>query len=569
MWVLGAAPASSPRVALAPSIAWTPLQDSLSATAQLIGNPMLWGVGLGILLERGLARRDHPLDHARSRMTRRPAVAVPYVLLGVTVFFWGSAFHATAVGTEHASAVVFSTLRALPAALVLLAVTALVRGRIPRGRPLAWAAVSGLLMVTLTFEGIAEGTTLAGAGNAAVLVNTTPFFVLLLGRAFLGERIASWGVIGLVTAFVGVVVMVSSQLGGDASTGDMALGMGIALASGAGFGVGTLLVKATTTRYPDTDLKGFAAVQHLVGGIALIPLALAYGDVGDTDWGSRRPVGRDRLGGDRQLGDRVRWPTSRRCGSSRRPARARGSSSRRWSRSSSRSPTATRRTAIVLAGMALVIAGVAVVSIAPARAAARAGRAARDRRRALEVEPGLARRPAAVDRQEVPGDERRGLRAEEDRGAGDVLGLTDAPERDPLDRRVVDLLDAQHRLGHRRPHERRGDRVDPDAVRRPVDRLAAGHRRDRALRGRVDDLVGQREDRRLRGEIDDRPAAAGRMSGNAACAQNSLPFTLTRQRRSRSSSVASSAGTFSLMTAAQFTTPSTRPSVATIARTRP
>lgn len=337
-------------------------------------------------------------------MNRSPAAAVPYVLLGVTVFFWGSAFHATAVGTEHASAVVFSTLRALPAALVLLAVTALVRGSIPRGRTLAWAALSGLLMVTLTFEGIAEGTTLAGAGNAAVLVNTTPFFVLLLGRAFLGERIANWGVIGLVTAFVGVVVMVSSQLGGDASTGDLALGMGIALAAGAGFGVGTLIVKATATRYPETDLRGFAAVQHLVGGIALIPLALAYGDIGDTDWGSA------------DLWGAIAWVA---IGSSAIASLAyftalRAIPAARASAWQFLAPVVAvvvevaygnTPDGIVLAGMGLVIAGVAVVSIAPARAAARAGRAARDRRRALEVEPGLARRPAAVNRQEVPGDE--------------------------------------------------------------------------------------------------------------------------------------------------------------------
>ena len=49
----------------------------------------------------------------------------------------------------------------------------------------------------------------------------------------------------------------------------------------------------------------------------------------------------------------------------------------RWSPSSSRSAYGNAPDGVVLAGMALVIAGVAVVSIAPARAAARAGRAAR------------------------------------------------------------------------------------------------------------------------------------------------------------------------------------------------
>lgn len=304
---------------------------------------------------------------------RRAPAALPYVLLAITVFFWGSAFRATAIGTEHATAVVFSTLRALPAALVLLAATFLLRGSLPRGRPLAWCAVSGLLMVTLTFEGIAEGTTLAGAGNAAILVNSTPFFVLLFGRAFLGERIASWGVIGIVTAFIGVVIMVSSQLGGDASTGDLLLGMGIALAAGAGFGVGTLLVKATTTRYPDLDLNGFTAVQHLVGGIALVPLAFAYGDVSSTDWGSP------------ELWEAIAYVA---IGSSAIASLAFFTALRRIpaARASSWQFLApvvavvvevvygNTPDGVVLAGMAIVIAGVAVVSIAPARAAAKAGR---------------------------------------------------------------------------------------------------------------------------------------------------------------------------------------------------
>ena len=60
------------------------------------------------------------------------------------------------------------------------------------------------------------------------------------------------------------------------------------------------------------------------------------------------------------------------------------------------------------------------------------------------------------------------------------------------------------------------------------------------------------------------PLPRGCMSRNAAWAQKRLPLTFTRQRRSRSASVASSTGTFSLMTAAQFTRPSMRPSSATM-----
>jgi len=304
-------------------------------------------------------------------MTARRGNAVawlPYLLLLVTVFFWGTAFRATAIGAEYASPVVFSVLRALPAGVVLLGVVVLTRGQLPRGRPLAMAAISGLLMVTLTYEGIAEGTKLAGAGNAAVLVNTTPFFVLVFGRVFLGERIAGIGVVGLVTAFVGVVTMISSQIGGEADTADLVLGMTIALLAGAGFGVGTLIVKATTTRYPATDLVGFTAAQHLIGGVALVPLALAYGDIASTTWSSS------------ELWASIAWVS---IGSSAIASLAYFTALRlipatRASAWQFLAPVVAVAVevgrgnapeAIVLGGMALVILGVAVVTAAPARSA--------------------------------------------------------------------------------------------------------------------------------------------------------------------------------------------------------
>ena len=329
------------------------------------------------------ARTAHPL--------------LPYLLLVVTVFFWGTAFRATAIGADDASPVVFSTLRALPAAVLLLALLPLTKGQLPRGTPLRWAGISGLLMVTLTFEGIAEGTKLAGAGNAAVLVNTTPFFVLIIGRAFFGERIASFGVIGLVTAFTGVVVMISSQIGGGGETGDVVLGMSVALLSGAGFAVGTLLTKATTTRFPETDLVGFAAVQHLAGGAALIPLALLYGDIGATQWSS----------GD--LWVAVAWVS---IGSSAIASVAYFNALRfipatRGSSWQFLAPVVAviveiargnAPEAIVLGGMALVVFGVAVVNRAPTTTSPPL---TRDH---LEVEAGLTGGPAAVDGQHVPRD---------------------------------------------------------------------------------------------------------------------------------------------------------------------
>lgn len=229
-------------------------------------------------------------------MTRRtpppssPATApgaAPYLLLLVTIFFWGTAFRATDIGADHASAVVYSALRALPAAAALVLLAGLLRARLPRGRTFWYAVLSGPMMVTLAFEGIAEGVTLAGAANAAVLINTTPFFTLMLGRLFLGERFGRAAAGGLVIGFLGVVLMVSSQIGGDIPGNELLLGMGLALVAAAGFAVGTLLIKAGATRDGSSfDATGFTAVQYAVGATLLVPLTFVYGDTGSTDWGS-------------------------------------------------------------------------------------------------------------------------------------------------------------------------------------------------------------------------------------------------------------------------------------------
>jgi probable blue pigment (indigoidine) exporter len=119
-----------------------------------------------------------------------------------------------------------------------------------------------------------------------VLNNTAPFFVLILGYAVFGER-ASWlGVAGLILGFGGVVVMVSSQLGGVENQADFVLGLVLALASAAAWGGGTLTVKWLLERDSNLDLVGLTAAQYLVGSTLLVALAFALDSPSETDWSS-------------------------------------------------------------------------------------------------------------------------------------------------------------------------------------------------------------------------------------------------------------------------------------------
>ncbi len=210
----------------------------------------------------------------------------PAALLAVTMFFWGTAFRATAVGAQHASPIVFSALRALPAALALLVVAGVMRRRLPADRrTLALAVVCGLLTVSLAFEGLAEATNLAGPGNAAVLINTVPFFAVLFAWLALRAPTPRIAVAGLVVGFTGVVVMVSSQLGGG-SVGHLLLGESIALLAAAGFAVAALIISHIAACDPGFDVLGFTTLQYVAGSVVLIGLSWVYGHPASTDWGS-------------------------------------------------------------------------------------------------------------------------------------------------------------------------------------------------------------------------------------------------------------------------------------------
>jgi drug/metabolite transporter (DMT)-like permease len=207
-------------------------------------------------------------------------------LLSLTVVLWGGAFRATAVAAEHTSSVVLSALRAGPAALILLLALPFAHARLPSRRQWLWAAVTGLLMVTLATVALPLAVTRAGAGNTAVLVNTSPLFVGLAGALFLHRRLSPLAVLGLAAGFGGVVLITAPQLEGGLEAADLAVGIGLALALSLGWAIGMLIIKAVAERDPKLDMLGFTAAQYAVGAPILVVVGFALKGVDGTDWTS-------------------------------------------------------------------------------------------------------------------------------------------------------------------------------------------------------------------------------------------------------------------------------------------
>ena len=147
------------------------------------------------------------MDRTRERV---PGYRLPVSLtLAVSMTAAGIVYPVTDSALHHTSPVMIATLRALVGGALLTAILPLLRSRLPRTRRLwAWSAAIGFGNTTLTQIGISVGTARAGAAVAAVLLNSSPFFVALIARFALGESITPMRAAGLVIGFGGVLLVV-------------------------------------------------------------------------------------------------------------------------------------------------------------------------------------------------------------------------------------------------------------------------------------------------------------------------------------------------------------------------
>jgi drug/metabolite transporter (DMT)-like permease len=209
------------------------------------------------------------------------------LILAVSMVAAGIVYPVTDSALHHTSPIMIATLRALVGGVALTVMLPLMGSRLPRTRRLwLWALAIGLGNTTLTQVGISVGTDRAGAAVAAVLANSAPFFVAVIARFALAERITRLRAAGLVIGFGGVLLVVFADPGNIAHGSRLAIGLGLALLGALGWAGGGLAMRVLAEREPDLDIAGITAAQFLAGAIPLIPLVLLAG--GHTDWG--RPV---------------------------------------------------------------------------------------------------------------------------------------------------------------------------------------------------------------------------------------------------------------------------------------
>ncbi|HEX5437902.1 MAG TPA: DMT family transporter [Gemmatimonadaceae bacterium] len=208
---------------------------------------------------------------AASRGTTGPAASLTDGLLLLTTLIWGANYAVVKYGASVVRPLAYNSARVAVAAVVLVALAAGSRRvkRFARRDLLALLALGVLgngLYQFLFVEGIAR----TRAGDAALVVASTPALVALLGRVLGVERVGARAAGGIILSIAGVgcVVFGASVAPGGQST---VVGNLIILVGAACWALYTVLLKPYANRL---DALGVNAITMTGGAIPLLLIAV-------------------------------------------------------------------------------------------------------------------------------------------------------------------------------------------------------------------------------------------------------------------------------------------------------
>jgi drug/metabolite transporter (DMT)-like permease len=178
---------------------------------------------------------------------------------------WGYGWVATKVALGYSQPLTFAALRAALSIPCLFLVLVVAR-RPLRPPAIRYTLAIGLLQTTAFVGLVVWALSIGGAGKVAVLTYFMPFWLLLLARAFLGERLrgTQWFAVGL--AFGGLLLVVAPwQLHGLLSSL-------LALAGGVAWAASALVVKLLQ-RHQEVDVVSLTTWQMVFGSLPLVAVA--------------------------------------------------------------------------------------------------------------------------------------------------------------------------------------------------------------------------------------------------------------------------------------------------------
>lgn len=207
---------------------------------------------------------------------REPIAWRVFVAMAVVLVLWASAFIAIRAIGESISPGPLALGRQLVGAVVLVAIAVVRRPPLPGPRALLLIAAYGVLWFagyTLVLN-IAERH--LDAGTVAMLVNIAPLLVALAAGVLLKEGFPRRLMVGIMIAFVGVVIIAMGGIGADSEPIGIVLGVLAAVLYAAG-----VLVQKVALR--SADALSATWIGCVVGALVLLPfLPQAIAEMSDA-----------------------------------------------------------------------------------------------------------------------------------------------------------------------------------------------------------------------------------------------------------------------------------------------
>ena len=184
------------------------------------------------------------------------------LLTALAPAIWGSTYLVTTEALPAGYPLTLAALRALPAGLLLLALTRCLPPRAWLGRVFLLGSFNFALFWVLLFVAAYR---LPG-GVAATLGSVQAIMVILMARGWLGTPIRAGALVAAATGVLGVALLLMSR---EAALDPV--GMAAGLGGAASMAAGTVLSRKWQ---PPVSALSFTAWQLTAGGLILLPLAL-------------------------------------------------------------------------------------------------------------------------------------------------------------------------------------------------------------------------------------------------------------------------------------------------------
>ena len=204
---------------------------------------------------------------------RRHPLLKPYLALAAVCLFWGTTYLAIRMALESFPPLILVSVRYIVSGAILLGF-AVARGlHVPRGRELAAACFSGLLVLGVGNTALVYAETAIPSGIAGLIVSMSPFW-MVAAEALLpgGERLHAPTIGAMLVGLVGAGLLFTPEPGQHLFNGGLVYGFLVLQIGMAGWCFGSIYQRRQAGK-AHSVVAG--AVQQLAAGLVLAPLAVA------------------------------------------------------------------------------------------------------------------------------------------------------------------------------------------------------------------------------------------------------------------------------------------------------